>query len=76
MPDCKETGMLIWAFVFYFVIVATINTVSAIIMGFTIILFPLAFITVPVLGLYELAGLIFAFMSYGGYDFDKGEFIK
>jgi hypothetical protein len=69
IPAPKETGKFVWAIIWYFVILPTINMIISAVLGFTVILAPVAFILAPVLGIYSLLGLIFAIMSYAGYDF-------
>lgn len=73
MPAPKETGKFVWAIIWYFVILPTINVAISTICGFTVILLPVALILAPVLSIYSLAGLVFAIMSYAGYDFSGGK---
>ena len=73
MPAPKETGKLIWAIAWYFIILPVINVIVCTICGALVILLPVALILGPVLSIYSLAGLIFAIMSFVGFDFSGGK---
>ena len=72
MPAKGEAGKLVGALLFYLLGVNVINVVSASILGFTVILAPLAMVTAPVLGAYGSAGVILAILGVAGViDFKK-----
>lgn len=69
MPEAKDTGKLVIAILIYFLGVPVVSSIVCAILGFTLILAPVGIILGLAFGVYSIAGLVFAIMSYAGYDF-------
>lgn len=70
MPKQKGLGNLFLCIAFYFIIpTGFVLPIAVIFMALTIILAPFIPIAALLLIAYSIMGIIFAIMSYNGYDF-------
>ena len=68
MPEPKETGKFILALAFYLIVPPIVSFIIGAILGLTIILAPVGIIVGFVLGIYGLAGTVFAILKFAGVD--------
>jgi hypothetical protein len=66
IPAEKDSGKLILAIVFYFFVIPTVNVILGALLGLTIILMPLAFVTGFFFGIYGMLGLVLSIVGYMG----------
>jgi hypothetical protein len=71
LPKPHEGGKLALALLFYLLAIPVISVPIAFVLGFTILLFPIAMIFALLENVYVISGAVFAIMSYAGYDFEK-----
>lgn len=71
MPKKGEVGKLILAIAFYLIATTIVAGIIGAVLGMTIILYPLAFVVGAVEFVYKVGGVVFAIMSFTGYDFNK-----
>ena len=68
MPAPKETGKFILALAFYLIVPPIVSFIIGAILGLTIILAPVGVLVGFVLGIYGLAGTVFAILKFAGVD--------
>ena len=68
MPTKDDVTTLVKAILFYMFVPGIIGGVLGFILGLTVILIPLAFIVGAVLGMYGLAGIVLAILSFAGIE--------
>lgn len=69
MPEAKDTGKLVIAILIYFLGVPVVSSIVCFVLGLTVILAPVGIILGLACSVYSIAGLVFAIMSFTGYDF-------
>ena len=66
LPAEQDVGKLVLALIFYLVVIPIINITVGAILGITIILMPVAFITGSFFGIYGMLGIVFSVLSFMG----------
>ena len=72
LPEPKDTGKLVLAILFYMIVPPMVSMIIGFILGLTIILAPVAVIVGSALGIYGLAGTVFAILKYANVDLTGG----
>ena len=73
MPEKNDGGKLAIALVFYLLVPPLAAGIVGFVLGLTIILAPVALVVGLAASAYTILGVVFAILSYTGYDFAKKE---
>lgn len=68
LPQPKDTAKLVWAILFYIFVPPIVAGLIGMILGFTVILVPLAVPVGLAFSAYTIMGIVFSIMSYMGQD--------